>query len=56
MKKIRADIFSMDGEVILEKNEKSVNGIKNTLARLVVKQKVTKMELQNLVCSPSNFI
>ena len=44
MKKIQADLFNLNGVVILEKNDKSINGIKNTIKRLV-KQKVTKMEL-----------
>ena len=51
MRKIQADLFNLNGAVILEKNDKIINGIKNTIKRLV-KQKVTKMELQNLVCSP----
>ena len=55
MKKIRADFFNINGVDVLETKEKSVQGVKNTLDRLV-KQNVTKMELQNLVCSPSNFI
>ena len=44
MKKIQVDLFSMNGVKVLEKNEKTINGIKNTIKRLV-KQKVTKMEL-----------
>ena len=37
MKKIRADLLTMNGVVVLEKNEKSVKGINNSLARLMDK-------------------
>ena len=55
MRKIKADEFILDDMIILENNEKSFTGVSNTIDRLV-KLKVSVMELQNLVCSPTNFI